>query len=77
MTELPREGCVRKVAVIGAGTMGPGIALTFARHGHAVSLCDRRAEALERAERVTAAAAEVLGRQLSETDIFLEKYFVS
>ena len=53
---------IRKVAVIGAGTMGPGIALTFARFGHPVSLCDRRPEALAKAERVLAAAADVLAR---------------
>jgi 3-hydroxybutyryl-CoA dehydrogenase/5-formyl-3-hydroxy-2-methylpyridine 4-carboxylate dehydrogenase len=31
---------IRKVAVIGAGTMGPGIAATFARRGFETTLCD-------------------------------------
>ncbi len=39
-----------KVAVIGAGTMGNGIAHVFAQSGHQVSLIDVNAAALERAE---------------------------
>jgi len=31
---------IRKVVVIGAGTMGPGIAATFARRGYKTTLCD-------------------------------------
>jgi 3-hydroxybutyryl-CoA dehydrogenase len=37
-----------KVAVIGSGTMGNGIAHVFAQHGHDVALIDVIAEALER-----------------------------
>ncbi len=37
-----------RVAVIGAGTMGNGIAQTFAMHGHSVNLVDLNEEALER-----------------------------
>jgi 3-hydroxybutyryl-CoA dehydrogenase len=38
-----------KVAVLGAGTMGSGIAQVFAQHGHAVVLRDLEAPILERA----------------------------
>ncbi|HXG43155.1 MAG TPA: 3-hydroxybutyryl-CoA dehydrogenase [Gemmatimonadales bacterium] len=37
-----------RVAVIGAGTMGNGIAQVFAMHGHAVRMVDVSAQALER-----------------------------
>ena len=40
---------IGKVAVIGAGTMGNGIAHVFAAHGHEVRLIDVDAAALERA----------------------------
>ena len=38
-----------KVTVVGAGTMGNGIAHVFAQAGHEVILMDRSADALERA----------------------------
>ncbi|MGB3618244.1 MAG: 3-hydroxybutyryl-CoA dehydrogenase [Catalinimonas sp.] len=40
---------MQKVAVIGAGTMGNGIAHVFAQHGHPVHLIDVSAAALDRA----------------------------
>jgi 3-hydroxybutyryl-CoA dehydrogenase len=40
---------VRKVAVFGAGTMGPGLALVFATAGHDVSLYSRKQETLDKA----------------------------
>ena len=40
---------VRRVAVIGAGTMGNGIAHVFAQHGYDVTMIDVRPEALEKA----------------------------
>lgn len=40
----------QKVAVIGAGTMGNGIAHVFAQSGHQVSLIDVNAAALTRAQ---------------------------
>lgn len=40
---------VKRVAVFGAGTMGPGLALVFAAAGHEVALYSRKAETLERA----------------------------
>lgn len=43
------EKTISKVAVIGAGTMGPGMAATFARHGFDVALFDVKPEQLEKA----------------------------
>src|ERR1700719_3662088 len=40
---------IRKVGVIGAGTMGNGIAHVFARSGYAVTLCDVEKRFLDRA----------------------------
>ena len=40
---------MRKVAVFGAGTMGPGLAQMFAAAGYEVALYSRKAETLERA----------------------------
>ncbi|GEP91932.1 3-hydroxybutyryl-CoA dehydrogenase [Chitinophaga terrae (ex Kim and Jung 2007)] len=40
---------MQKIAVIGAGTMGNGIAHVFAQHGYAVNLIDISAAALEKA----------------------------
>ena len=39
---------MRKIAVIGAGTMGNGIAHTFAQSGYEVSLIDISADSLQR-----------------------------
>jgi 3-hydroxybutyryl-CoA dehydrogenase/5-formyl-3-hydroxy-2-methylpyridine 4-carboxylate dehydrogenase len=41
---------IRKVAVIGAGTMGPGMAATFARNGFETTLFDVMPEQLEKAK---------------------------
>ena len=50
-----REDDVMKVAVIGGGTMGNGIAQVFAQHGHATTLVDVNDAALARArETITA-----------------------
>ena len=40
---------VKKVAVFGAGTMGPGLAQVFATAGYDVALYSRKAETLEKA----------------------------
>ena len=40
---------MQKIAVIGAGTMGNGIAHVFAQHGYAVNLIDVSAPALDKA----------------------------
>jgi 3-hydroxybutyryl-CoA dehydrogenase len=50
---------IRRIAVIGAGLMGHGIALEFAAHGYDVSLQDQSEAQLARAE---ASIAEGLGR---------------
>ena len=46
---------LRRVAVVGAGTMGNGIAHVFAQHGYDVTLVDIAEEQLERARRTIAA----------------------
>ena len=38
-----------KIGVVGAGTMGSGIAQVAAFHGHQVYLCDKEPSFLERA----------------------------
>lgn len=45
----------RPVAVIGAGTMGNGIAHVFAQYGHEVTLIDVDAGPLEKARETIAA----------------------
>lgn len=52
-----------KVAVIGSGTMGNGIAHVFAQYGHPVALIDVSSEALERA---VATIGKNLARQVSK-----------
>ena len=58
---MDAEG-VHKVAVVGAGTMGPGLALVFARAGYAVSLYSRSDGTLDTARSVAAADLETLVR---------------
>ena len=53
---------VNKVAVVGAGTMGPGLAQVFASAGHPVSLYSRTAATLERALSVAASNMETFVR---------------
>jgi 3-hydroxybutyryl-CoA dehydrogenase len=57
---------MKNVAVIGAGTMGNGIAHTFAQKGHKVSLIDISEASLERG---MAAIAKNLGRMVSKERI--------
>src|SRR6478609_1310909 len=52
----------RRVAVIGAGTMGAGIAQLAAMNGYAVGLCDRSADQLESAEKEIAGSLGKLVR---------------
>ncbi len=49
-------------AVVGAGTMGPGMAAVLARSGSAVRLTDISAEVLERAKGAAELASQVLDR---------------
>lgn len=51
---------IRKVAVLGAGTMGPGLALVFALGGFPVTLYSRTAETLARAGRMLEGALDTL-----------------
>ncbi len=44
------ESGINKVAVVGAGTMGPGMAATFARNGFDTALYDVKPEQLEKAK---------------------------
>ena len=62
---------VNKVAVIGAGTMGPGLAQVFACAGHPVSLYSRSEATLEKAMSVTAANMQTFAGHglLSQEDI--------
>jgi 3-hydroxybutyryl-CoA dehydrogenase len=46
---VPQHPSVRRVAVLGAGTMGSGIAALLAEHGFAVRIADPSVEARERA----------------------------
>lgn len=50
-----------RIAVIGAGLMGHGIALTFARAGHPVTLCEPAAEMRETAPARIAESLRLLG----------------
>jgi len=43
---------IKNVAVIGAGTMGPGMALVFAQYGYEVKLFSRREETLNKARSI-------------------------
>ena len=54
---------MEKVAVIGSGTMGNGIAHVFAQHGYQVSLIDISSEALQKA---MATITKNLGRQVDK-----------
>ena len=65
--ELKKEGkwrAVRRAAVIGTGTMGPGMGAVLARAGIETALYDVSAEALERAK----AGAELAGGVLERLD---------
>ncbi|HET8655838.1 MAG TPA: 3-hydroxybutyryl-CoA dehydrogenase [Longimicrobiaceae bacterium] len=58
-----------RVAVIGAGTMGNGIAHVFAQHGYETTLVDVRADALERA---LATIAANMDRQINKGGLTAE-----
>ena len=57
---------VERTAVVGAGTMGNGIAHVFALHGYDVTLIDVDADLLEEA---TSTIAQNLGRQVDNDKI--------
>ncbi len=61
---------IRKVGVIGAGTMGNGIAHVFARYGYEVVLCDVEQRFLDRALQTV---TKNLERELSKNKIIAEQ----
>ncbi|MBV9104324.1 MAG: enoyl-CoA hydratase/isomerase family protein, partial [Candidatus Eremiobacteraeota bacterium] len=70
---IPTDGAVRPIrraAVIGAGTMGSGIAITFANAGVPVSVLDASKEAIERGRATIeqSYADQVKRRRLSEEE---------
>jgi 3-hydroxybutyryl-CoA dehydrogenase len=60
---------IKKVGVIGAGTMGNGIAHVFARSGYSVVLCDVEQRFLERG---IATITKNLGREVAKSKISAE-----
>ena len=60
---------MKKIAVIGSGTMGNGIAHVFAQHGYPVSLIDISQDALTKA---LATIEKNLGRQIEKGTITAE-----
>jgi len=62
---------INKVAVVGAGTMGPGMAATFARHGYDTTLSDIKPEQIEKAKGTIDFVFKTLlgGEFITEADI--------
>lgn len=53
----------KKIAVLGAGTMGPGIVATYAANGYEVGVYSRSRETLDRAKAVVQSNLELLCRE--------------
>lgn len=66
---MPQTSCMKNVCVIGAGTMGNGIAHVFAQNGFSVSLVDVSQEQLNRA---ISTIAKNLDRQVGKGSITAE-----
>ena len=62
----------RTIAVIGAGLMGHGIALTFARAGHAVSITDPITAARESVKERIANSLDLVGASSAEIANYLQ-----
>ncbi len=60
---MSMEGDVKKVVVIGAGTMGHGLAQTFAQAGYEVSLFSRTQKTLDRASALMKSSLETLAEE--------------
>jgi 3-hydroxybutyryl-CoA dehydrogenase len=60
---------IKKIAVIGGGIMGPGIALDFAKAGYPVTLCDLYEAALESSRKVIHANLLTLAKHGLVVDI--------
>ena len=54
---------MKNIAVIGAGTMGNGIAHVFAQHGYQVNLIDISAEALDKALKTIEKSDRMLSKE--------------
>lgn len=54
---------IKRIAVLGAGTMGPGIAITFAESGYLVVMQDISDTALDLAQNVVQKAVETLHKE--------------
>ena len=50
----------KKIGVVGSGTMGHGIAQTFAAHGYETVVIDVAEEALEVAKKMVASNVEIM-----------------
>ena len=70
---------IKKVAVIGGGTMGPGIAHSFAQSDCEVFLCDISEEALEKARSVVEVNLQTLveNNMLAASDVEGVKKLIS
>lgn len=58
----------KKIAVLGAGTMGPGIVTTYAAQGYEVAVYSRSQETLDRASAVVLSNLELFSREGLMTD---------
>lgn len=54
---------IKKIGVVGAGTMGRGIAASFALHGYAVNLFDTQEESLNKAKDLIAQELELMAEE--------------
>ena len=67
----------KKIAVLGAGTMGPGIVATYAANGYEVGVYSRSRETLDRAKAVVQSNLELLCREGWGDDAGLAAQWVS
>ena len=59
---------MHKIAVLGAGTMGPGIALTYAMHGHQTAVYSRTEKTLYAAKSIIKSSLDLLVEENIITD---------
>ena len=53
----------KKIAVLGAGTMGPGIAITYALHGYETALYSRTQKTLDQAKAIIESSLHLLSQE--------------
>lgn len=63
------------VAIVGAGTMGTGLAVQFARHGNDVTLVDHRQSNLDEARRRIVDAVDLLADESLTTLSLPRRYW--